>query len=52
MPIAVEWPAIFYKELEQMFSFQINGSAVYRHDADIELSDPAEVTSTGVASTV
>jgi superfamily II DNA or RNA helicase len=42
MPIAVEWPTIFYKEPEQMFAFQINGSSVYRHDADIELSDPSE----------
>src|SRR5216684_1639226 len=42
MPVAVEWPAIFYKEPEQLFSFQINGKAIYRHDADIELTDPTE----------
>jgi hypothetical protein len=42
MPVAVEWPTIFYKEPEQAFSFQINGATVYRHDADIFLSDPAD----------
>jgi len=42
MPIAVEWPALFYKEPEQVFSFRINGVDVYRHDADLCLVDPSE----------
>lgn len=42
MPIAVEWPDIFYKEPEQAFSFQINGVTVYRHEADLILVEPAE----------
>ncbi|HEY1527879.1 MAG TPA: hypothetical protein VGH51_16725 [Candidatus Angelobacter sp.] len=42
MPVAVEWPPLFYKEPEQLFSFQINGVTVYRHDADITLSNPAD----------
>jgi hypothetical protein len=42
MPVAVEWPPLFYKEPEQFFSFQINGVTVYRHDADITLSNPAD----------
>jgi superfamily II DNA or RNA helicase len=42
LPVAVEWPPIFYKEPEQLFSFQINGTTVYRHDADIDLVDPTE----------
>lgn len=42
IPVAVEWPPIFYKEPEQLFSFQIDGTTVYRHDADIELVDPAD----------
>jgi superfamily II DNA or RNA helicase len=42
MPVAVEWPTVFYKEPEQLFSFQINGTTVYRHDADIDLVDPTE----------
>ena len=42
MPLAVEWPPIFYKEPEQLFAFQIDGKTIYRHDADIVLSDPTE----------
>lgn len=42
MPIAVEWPPIFYKEPEQFFSFQINGITIYRHDADIILADATD----------
>jgi len=42
MPIAVEWPPIFYKEPEQFFSFQIAGITVYRHDADITLPDATD----------
>jgi superfamily II DNA or RNA helicase len=42
MPIAVEWPDVFHREPEQVFSFQIDGIAVYRHDADLVLVDPAE----------
>src|SRR5207245_3510857 len=42
VPIAVEWPNIFYKEPEQVFSFQINGSTVYRHDADLILVEPTD----------
>ena len=42
MPVAVEWPPVFYKEPEQLFSFQINGTTVYRHDADIDLVNPTE----------
>lgn len=42
MPIAIEWPDIFYKEPEQVFSFQISGSTVYRHDADLILVEPAD----------
>jgi hypothetical protein len=42
MPVAVEWPAIFYKEPEELFSFQIDDKTIYRHDADIELIDPSE----------
>ena len=44
MPVAVEWLPIFYREQEQLFSFQINGTTVYReeHDADIVLDDPSE----------
>ncbi len=42
MPIAVEWPDIFYKEPEQAFSFQIDGVIVYRHDADLMLVEPAD----------
>jgi superfamily II DNA or RNA helicase len=42
VPIAVEWPDIFYKEPEQVFSFQINGVTVYRHDADLTLVEPAD----------
>lgn len=42
MPVAVEWPAIFYKEPEHLFSFQIDGKEIYRHDADILLADPVE----------
>lgn len=40
IPIAVEWPDIFYKEPEQIFSFQINGIDVYRHDIDLNVVDP------------
>jgi superfamily II DNA or RNA helicase len=42
VPIAVEWPDLFFKEPEQAFSFQINGTTVYRHDADITLIEPTE----------
>jgi len=42
MPIAVDWPDIFYKEPEQVFSFRINGVDVYRHDADLSLLDASE----------
>jgi superfamily II DNA or RNA helicase len=42
MPIAIEWPDIFYKEPEQVFSFQIGGSTVYRHDADLILIEPVD----------
>src|SRR6185437_2823499 len=40
MPIAAEWPAIFYKEPEQYFSFEINGATIYLHEAEINLIDP------------
>jgi hypothetical protein len=42
IPIAVEWPDIFYKEPEQAFAFQINGIPVYLHEADIMLVDPSD----------
>lgn len=42
VPIAVEWPDIFYREPEQAFSFQINGASVFRHDVDLTLVDPTE----------
>jgi len=42
VPIAVEWPPMFYKEPEQFFSFQINGITIYRHDADITLPDATD----------
>jgi superfamily II DNA or RNA helicase len=41
IPIAVEWPDVFYKEPEQVFAFTINGTEIYRHDCDITLVDPA-----------
>lgn len=42
IPISVEWPDIFYKEPEQAFSFQINGTTVYCHDADLTLVEPSD----------
>jgi Type III restriction enzyme, res subunit/Helicase conserved C-terminal domain len=42
VPIAVEWPNVFYKEPEQVFSFQINGNTVYRHEADLMLVEPTD----------
>ena len=43
MPIAVEWPDVFYREPEQVFAFTVNGVEVYRHDCDLTLADPGDV---------
>ena len=42
VPIAVEWPDMFYREPEQAFSFEINGVTVYRHEVDLDLVDASE----------
>lgn len=42
LPIAVDWPDIFHKEPEQAFAFDIGGTTVFRHEADLTLVNPAE----------
>jgi len=58
VPIAVEWPDIFYQEPENAFSFQINNQTIYPHNAAINLVEPADegplrfaISSEGVAAT-
>lgn len=42
VPIAIDWPDLFYTEPEQAFAFQINGQTVYRHEADLVLINAVE----------
>lgn len=42
MPIAIEWPDLFYKEPESVFSFQIDGQTVYPHTVNLELVNASE----------
>ena len=42
VPIAVEWPDIFYKEPENAFSFQAANHTFYPYESDLHLVDPSE----------
>src|SRR5260370_22136427 len=42
MPIAVEWPEIFFKEPENAFSFFIKGKDTWLNDTSISLHDPSD----------
>lgn len=42
VPIAVDWPDLFYKEPEIVFQFEIDGQTVYSHAADLKLVSPTD----------
>jgi superfamily II DNA or RNA helicase len=42
IPIAVEWPDLFYKEPESVFAFHIDGQTLYPHTVNLEIIDPSE----------
>ena len=42
MPVAVEWPEIFYREPEQVICFQLHGNNVYKQDTALVLGDPSD----------
>lgn len=41
MPIAVEWPDVFYNHTEASFGFKIGQSRMQKCDTDLELVDPS-----------
>ncbi len=42
MPISVEWPDVFFRNPEQAFEFEVDGAAVYRHEADLTLIEASK----------
>ncbi|MFO1044493.1 MAG: DEAD/DEAH box helicase family protein [Planctomycetaceae bacterium] len=40
VPITVEWPDIFYREPESVFTFTINGTNSYPHNSSLVLINP------------
>ena len=42
MPVAIEWPELFYSEPERAFGFQIGEIHIQKCDTDLILVDPSE----------
>jgi superfamily II DNA or RNA helicase len=40
VPIAIEWPELFYKEPEACFTFTLRGNEAHLHETSIVLDDP------------
>lgn len=40
VPIAIEWPDVFYREPESQFTFTVNGKNLYPHNSSLVLTNP------------
>jgi superfamily II DNA or RNA helicase len=49
MPIAVDWPDIFYREPETNVAFKLFKEDAFLHQVDISIKDPAESGNIGVS---
>lgn len=51
MPIAAEWPEVFYSEAETAVEFQMAGESFYLHEVDVDIENAAEEGAIRVAVT-